>query len=227
MDVLLSTGHKFVLSEEVKVTVETRTLPSGESRVEMILGDGTIRVVTADTPGALIVTRTATGQARSKVAEFIVSCGPPAMRSTDICMFVGVHGRTVVESLAFPGQPTTLESQFFTKVQKNQLPDPPQLMPNAQYQNLLMATTVIGTGAEQDRIGMTDPGAAGDEVFQVERLLAPGQSAPPQRTFSPETIIDQQLPQYYPDKGGTPPGISPPPETPLPETPLPESPPGQ
>jgi hypothetical protein len=171
LEVRFLSGHWFVLSEQAAVTVEERDAGDGVKVAVLSLDSeqGAVRAVTGAQPGAVIV-QAATGQAQARSTGFIVGCGPPVLREPNTCLFAGVYGVTDVESLAFPGRAVSVERQFFTKVRRGRRPDPPRRMPDEEFQALLDATTLVGTGSGEDRVGMSNPLAAGRQVFDAPVL---------------------------------------------------------
>jgi hypothetical protein len=187
LDVLLQTGHKFVLGENVEISVAEQPTPPSGSRIALLLARGSVRVVTSGRPGTSIVTRTPTGQAVARSTGFIVSCGPPETASLDVCLFVGLYGQIEVESLTSPGSPVVLDPQFFTLVARNQLPTPPQRASDAQFQDQIDATTLVGASAQLDRLAVAD---------SLEFLLG-GPQRPLQGPFDPSGPIPDVHPPLY------------------------------
>ncbi len=210
-EVLLLRGHKFVLAEDAQVSIEERLSPQG-SRVELVLKVGTVRVVTANSPGSILVTRTSTAIATPQRTGYIVSCGPPTTPTPDVCLFVGLYGETDVEARAAPRRSVRLQRQQFTYVAVNQQPDPdpPQLLSTTDFATLLNETTVVGTGAPEDRLDL----ANSSNTLQHDSLTVTIPQTPPIRGFLPTVIIDQPLPQFDPRLGGVPLGQQPLPEPP-------------
>jgi hypothetical protein len=202
IEVLFQAGHKFTLGAEVEVRITDEPTPPGT--IVLNIARGTLRVITSNQPGSSVVTRTLTAEARVRKTGFIVSCGPPLTVEPDSCLFVGLHERTEVTSATVSGPPVVLERQFFTVVRRNQLPTPPRLIPEFQFLNLISATTVIGTGAAQDRLDVGGPPPSGD------RLVLQIPQRPSVKPFDPQKVIDWPREQFDVPVGQLPPLPEPP-----------------
>jgi hypothetical protein len=160
MDVRLQEGHRFILGEEVRVRV---IRPGGNTALE--LDDGMVRTVTAGPglPPLIIQTTRDRGLAVARNTGFIVdcatpitSCGPPRPRDPSTCLFVGVYGTTEVTAA---GTPISLDSLRCTYVEPGRPPDPipPATMPLADFQGVIDATTLVGSGTQEDRLMISEP----------------------------------------------------------------------
>jgi hypothetical protein len=122
----------------------------------------------------------------------VSTCGPPPAtpRSPDACLFVGVYGRTELRTLAPPPQRTAFldTPRSCTYVEPNGPPNPfpPATLPEGDFQALLDATTIVGTGNKDDRLSISPPEST------IER------PAPPQFCLSdpcfgpvPDQVIDE------------------------------------
>jgi hypothetical protein len=180
LGVRLDKGGKFVLGEEVEISVARPT----PDRVELTLAKGEVRAVTAGA-GTQIVILTPAGQAMLTGTEAIVSCGPPVTPSSDVCLFIGVSGTTQVTS---GGRTVPVERQFYTYVQGNNppAPNPAQPLSNDQFHTRIDATTIVGTGATQDQLARTES----TSPAILPPPLTPGPQPPPVEPPGTRSIPD-------------------------------------
>jgi hypothetical protein len=152
LGVLLDIGPTFVLKGEVAITIAEKTL----NGAVLDLAQGTLRAVTF---GSAIQIRTSSGGVITARSGFIVSCGaPPAdicgpvrTRAPNTCLFIGVYGSAQVQAV---GVMAPLDPQLCTYVEPGRPPDPlpPERLSLSDFQDLLDQTTIVGTGAEKDRL---------------------------------------------------------------------------
>ena len=238
LKILFQDDSILTLGAETELTVDEQVLqPSGGDTSLFNLIRGVLKAVVADRyalPGSRFEIRTPTAVAGVRGTGFFINCILGADPSLDNCLFVGLFNRIRVESLTFPGQPVFLERQFYTEVQRNQPPDPPQPLPAGQFEGLVEDTNVIGTGAPEDQLGTSDIATTSGEVPSQDQptqvlsrqpLGGPGQAGADQPSardavteaaqptqsaiIGPGTKIDQPLNSFDPSMGGTPPGVIP------------------
>lgn len=195
LKVLFHDDSVLTLGENALMTIDEQVVqPAAPGTSIFTILQGMLQAVVSDRyqlPGSRFEVRTPTGVAGVRGTGFIVSC------QADSCLFLCLFGRIQVTSPAFPNVPVFLDRQFYTEVRANQPPTSPQVMPEAQVQNLVEQTTVIGTGAQQDRLGGGE-GVAQGGVPPEDRPLG-GSGGPPTvvQGLGPETgqptRVDQPL----------------------------------
>lgn len=190
LSILLLNRHQFTLGADVTASLQVQ---QGNDSV-IVLVVGTIRVVSSGRPQSTIVVKTPTGQIVARNTGFIVSCPPAPPEGSGICTFVGLYSESEVLSIAQPDlQPVILQPQFYTELGIGQAPTHPQRMSDARFQQLIEATTILGTGAASDRLASTDASAG-----ELDRAAA--SNAAQRNGSTPEIgrIPDQPLDEFEP-----------------------------
>lgn len=173
--ILFQDDSVLTLGENTLLTVDEQVTPPAAAGTSIFtLLQGLLQAVVSDRyqlPGARFEVRTPTAVSGVRGTGFIISC------QAGSCLFLCLFGRVQVTASAFPHLPIFLDRQFFTEVQPNQPPTSPQVMPDAQVQDLLEQTTAVGTGAQQDRLGAD--GAVTHSGVPLEDQPQPGPGGPP------------------------------------------------
>lgn len=160
------TGRRLILGAQAQVAFSDTGM--------IIIEWGALRAMRQGRAGtSLVEVEGFSGKASTSGSGFIACCGTaqncPAMSGliqrtpqlnsqvcSSACFFVAVYGSTEVQSLDASLGKVDLSPGLASVVCQGRPPSPPLPLPESDFLDLIDSTTIVGTGARRDQLGMTD-----------------------------------------------------------------------